>query len=80
MFSNILSMNNKKNTKVSAPLTEELLKKIEKDSEAAVHELWKTPNKINEKALTDIMKRGAEEFKEKTGRNMTYSELRAAFG
>jgi hypothetical protein len=28
----------------------------------------------------DIMQAGAQEFKEKTGRNMTYSEMREMFG
>jgi hypothetical protein len=28
----------------------------------------------------NIMKTGADEFKEKTGRNMTYSEMRYMFG
>jgi hypothetical protein len=30
--------------------------------------------------LTDIMKEGGDEFKKKTGRNMTYSEMRAMMG
>jgi len=30
--------------------------------------------------LEDIMKQGADEFKEKVGRNMTYSEMRAMYG
>lgn len=30
--------------------------------------------------LVDFMKNGSEEFKERTGRNMTYSEIRAAWG
>ena len=58
----------------------ELLKKIEKEGEEKVYELWKTPEKMTEQALKDIMQKGADEFKQKTGRNMTYSEMRAAFG
>lgn len=30
--------------------------------------------------LTNIMKLGAEEFKSKVGRNMTYSEMRKMYG
>jgi hypothetical protein len=30
--------------------------------------------------LTNIMKLGAEEFKSKVGRNMTYSEMRQMYG
>lgn len=37
------------------------------------------PNKMIEE-LTKIMTDGANEFKEKTGRTMTYSEMRAAYG
>jgi hypothetical protein len=58
----------------------ELLKKIEKEGEEKVYELWKTPEKITEPALKDIMQKGADEFKQKMGRNMTYAEMRAAFG
>ena len=39
----------------------------------------KTNPKIGN-ALVDIMKDGANEFKEKTGRNMTYSEMRQMYG
>ena len=31
-------------------------------------------------ALMNIMKSGADEFKQKNGRNMTYSEMRYAYG
>ena len=30
--------------------------------------------------LTNFMKNGTDEFKERTGRNMTYAEMRAAWG
>jgi hypothetical protein len=30
--------------------------------------------------LTSFMKNGTDEFKERTGRNMTYAEMRAAWG
>jgi hypothetical protein len=32
------------------------------------------------KSLIDIMSTGADEFKEKTGRHMTYSEMRQLYG
>jgi len=34
----------------------------------------------NSTILLDPMKKGAEEFKERVGRNMTYSEMRAMWG
>jgi len=37
------------------------------------------PNKMIHE-LTKIMTDGDKEFKEKTGRNMTYAEMRAAYG
>jgi len=68
---------------------EEIKIKIESDSEKKVLQLNKN---ININSLTDygkpdigdllinIMQTGADEFKEKTGRNMTYSEMRSMFG
>jgi hypothetical protein len=40
------------------------------------------PEKIQDSIdiLKDIMNKGAEEFKEKTGRSMTYSEMREMYG
>lgn len=37
------------------------------------------PNKMIQE-LTKIMTNGDSEFKEKTGRHMTYAEMRAAYG
>jgi hypothetical protein len=34
----------------------------------------------NSTILVEPMKKGAEEFKERVGRNMTYSEMRAMWG
>ena len=39
-----------------------------------------TPLVQSANTLVDFMKNGSEEFKERTGRNMTYSEIRAAWG
>uniref|UniRef100_A0A6C0I4W9 Uncharacterized protein n=1 Tax=viral metagenome TaxID=1070528 RepID=A0A6C0I4W9_9ZZZZ len=36
--------------------------------------------KGNPEKLINIMSEGAKEFKEKTGRNMTYSEMREMYG
>jgi hypothetical protein len=68
------------NTEEKKVDTEELLKKIEKDTMAKLLCTDKPPVKLNEKELLNIMIAGADEFKEKTGRNMTYSEMRNAFG
>jgi hypothetical protein len=61
----------------------ELLKKLEKDGERQVAELLKTPPQSQSEfgnSLVNIMSRGTAEFKEKTGRNMTYSEMRQLYG
>ena len=58
---------------------QELMKKLEKEGMEKVKHLDHT-NTCNMDTLTQIMKEGEEEFKEKTGRNMTYSEMRRMYG
>jgi hypothetical protein len=57
----------------------ELMKKLEKEGMQKVQNLHNT-NTCNMDTLTQIMKEGEEEFKQKTGRNMTYSEMRRMYG
>ena len=57
--------------------TYSILKEIEKKG---AEELKMLSNNLCEKSLLEIMKKGEEEFIEKTGRHMTYSEMRAAYG
>jgi hypothetical protein len=66
---------------------EEIKIKIEADAEKKVVDLNKTINSLDDfkkpeigNLLINIMKTGADEFKEKTGRNMTYSEMRYMYG
>jgi hypothetical protein len=64
---------------------EEIKIKIEADAEKKVIELYNTKLDDFKKPdvgdlLLNIMKAGSDEFKEKTGRNMTYSEMRYMFG
>ena len=65
----------------------EIKNKIESDAEKKVIDLNKTINSLDDfkkpeigNLLINIMKTGADEFKEKTGRNMTYSEMRYMYG
>ena len=65
----------------------EIKNKIEADAEKKVVDLNKTINSLDDfkkpeigNLLINIMKTGADEFKEKTGRNMTYSEMRYMYG
>lgn len=68
----------------------ELLQKIEKEGEqqfgAVVWSPPFTPQELQKlettsvEALENFMKKGFDEFKEKTGRNMTYTEMRMAYG
>jgi gas vesicle protein len=57
----------------------ELMKKLEKEGMDKVQKLHDT-NTCNMETLTQVMKEGEEEFKQKTGRNMTYSEMRMMYG
>jgi|LakMenEpi03Aug12_release.lakeMendotaPanAssembly.Ray.scaffolds.fasta_scaffold4332591_1 hypothetical protein len=63
---------------------EEIKLKIETDAEKKILQLNKTSNDYKkgevENLLLNIIKTGADEFKEKTGRVMSYSEMREMFG
>ena len=66
---------------------DEIKTKIESDAEKKVIQLNNNINSLNDyckpeigNLLLNIMKTGSDEFKEKTGRNMTYSEMRQMFG
>jgi len=83
-------INTTMNTTIQNPLTQDqpidvnkLIKKLEKEGMEKTAELNSKeiddPNKMIQE-LTKIMTDGDKEFKEKTGRNMTYAEMRAAYG
>jgi len=57
----------------------ELLKKIEKEGEEMLENLKKT-GKVNGDSLLNLMKTGETEFIKKTGRQMTWGEIRSAYG
>lgn len=57
----------------------ELLKKIEKEGEEMLANLKKT-GKVSGDSLIGLMKNGETEFVKKTGRRMTYAEMRSAYG
>jgi hypothetical protein len=59
--------------------TEELLKKIEKDGEEMLQKL-KDSKQVNDKSLLGLIQVGEKEFIKKTGRQMTYLEMRYAYG
>ena len=66
------------------PKTNELIKKLEKKKKEKTSELLNRKNIEDPGLMADqlvkIMSEGANEFKQNTGRNMTYSEMRAAYG
>jgi len=68
---------NDKNDKNGVDI-ENLIKKLEKEGEEQVRNVNVT--QATPQTFIDIMQKGADEFKEKTGRNMTYAEMRAAYG
>jgi nitrogenase molybdenum-iron protein alpha/beta subunit len=57
-----------------------LLQKIEKDAEQKITQILQQKQPIDADTCVHIMKQGVEEFKKKTGRDMSYSEMRNAFG
>ncbi len=61
---------------------DELMNKLEREGMEKVQKVWATPltSPITSNVFQQIMEKGANEFKEKTGRNMTYSELRSLYG
>lgn len=58
----------------------ELMKKIETDTVKKIAVLNNNESELYSNILCNIMNTGAIEFKEKTGRNMTYSEIRHLYG
>jgi len=56
--------------------------KLEKEGEQKVSEMLKTESKTEQigQQCINIMAQGAAEFKEKTGRNLTYPEIRDLYG
>jgi hypothetical protein len=58
-----------------------LLKKLEKEAEEKLRVARTTPTPAPvEQAILNILQDGTNEFKQKMGRNMTYSEMRQAYG
>lgn len=80
-YDNIMSSNQEPNIK-------EVMEEIEVKTEKKIETLFLNKNLIREiitnpkvgNSLVDIMGQGAAEFKEKTGRPMTYSEMRQMYG
>ena len=56
--------------------------KLEKEGEQKVVKMLKTESKLEQmgQQCINIMAQGAAEFKEKTGRNLTYPEMRELYG
>ena len=57
----------------------ELCKKLELEGEQKVEDLMNSKN-VSEETLMQIINEGNDEFKNATGRNMTYSEMRSFYG
>ena len=88
-------MESKSNTNSNHKLTpEQVLREIEAKTEKKIVDAYKSgklvnpiTSKVGSKKIEEmnditqnIMQNGAKEFQEKTGRNMSYSEMRAAWG
>jgi hypothetical protein len=71
-------MNNQLDNKVHE--INEIMKKIESNAVNKISVLDNNNSDLSSSVVCNIMKTGADEFTEKTGRNMTYSEIRRMFG
>jgi hypothetical protein len=58
---------------------QELLDKLEKEGEDKLKQL-KITRDVTGDSLANIIKKGESEFTKKTGRRMTYSEMRQTYG
>jgi len=58
---------------------QQLLHKLEKEGEDKLKQL-KIDRDVNGDSLANIIKKGESEFTKKTGRRMTYSEMRQTYG
>jgi oligoendopeptidase F len=58
----------------------ELIHKLEKEGEKKVQAVKVDNKPISAETFLNIIKEGAEEFQETTGRPMTYAEMREAYG
>jgi hypothetical protein len=58
----------------------EIMRKIDSDTVNKISVLNNNKSDICSHDVCNIMKHGVNEFTEKTGRNMTYSEIRRIFG
>uniref|UniRef100_A0A6C0JYU0 Uncharacterized protein n=1 Tax=viral metagenome TaxID=1070528 RepID=A0A6C0JYU0_9ZZZZ len=58
---------------------QDIIKKIEADGERMLGELKKNRN-VTDESVTNLMKTGEKEFIKKTGRRMTYGEIRQTHG
>ena len=56
------------------------MSKIESDAVNKISVLINNESGLSSNILCNIMNDGANEFKQKTGRNMTYSEMRYMYG
>jgi len=88
IFNKTKESNNKSDDETALVLeksTNELLDKLEKDGYDKLSNINNSlpinpSNKDVAESLMNIIQNGANEFKEKTGRNMSYAEMRQAYG
>ena len=66
----------------SVEKVDDVIRDLEQRQYPVVKEVLQSTNSINDTAnkLTGFMTSGADEFKQRTGRDMTYAEMRAAWG
>lgn len=67
--------------KTTSIQTEKLMIKLEKEGMEDIKELQKKEGLIpTEQSLTNLLKKGADEFEKEIGRKMSYGEMREMYG
>jgi hypothetical protein len=73
-------MSDKTRVDVSNNVVDETIRKLEADGHKQVINALSGTKPVTADTFMNIIKKGADEFKAKTGRQMTYAEMRDAFG
>jgi len=73
-----MSTNNTKKSVTEEELTK-IKNKLEVEGSYKTTDMLSSGN-ITEKKITDILKEGAKQFEQQTGRQMTYGEMREMYG
>lgn len=66
--------------RLSIPNPDVLIQKLETDAATKVQHVFRNKEPVTTDTFLNILKQGTQEFKKKSGREMSYSEMRETFG